>query len=130
MINKKHAIKKSILSITSILPLYSIVSGANDLLDQGRDRPPGTPVDGVDAWTEGNYILAHELLRPLSAQGSAVAQYIIGLMYFRGKVAGKDYKESIKFLNLSAEQGYARAQHKIGNIYTGDCSETLTTGRP
>lgn len=86
----------------------------------GAGSPPGILVDGVDAWTEGNYILAHELLRPLSAQGSAVAQYIIGLMYFRGKVAGKDYKESIKFLNLSAEQGYARAQHKIGNIYTGD----------
>jgi len=111
--------KKWILLIIVILSLCSIVSGANDLLDQGQDYPD-ILVDGVSAWSEGNYTLAHELLRPLSAQGSAVAQYIIGLMYFRGKVVGKDYKESIKFLNLSAEQGYARAQHKLGNIYTGD----------
>lgn len=111
--------KKWILLIIAMLSLCSIVSGANDLLDQ-RQGHPDILVDGVNAWSEGNYTLAHELLRPLSAQGSAVAQYIIGLMYFRGKVVGKNYKESLKFLNLSAEQGYARAQHKLGNIYTGD----------
>ena len=111
--------KKWILLIIAMLALYSIVSGANDLLDQGQGHPD-ILVDGVNAWSEGNYTLAHELLHPLSAQGSAVAQYIIGLMYFRGKVVGKNYKESLKFLNLSAEQGYARAQHKLGNIYTGD----------
>ena len=111
--------KKWILLITSILALYSIVSGASDLLDQKQDHPDSL-VDGVNAWSEGNYTLAHELLCPLSAQGSAVAQYVIGLMYFRGKVVGKDYEESIKLLNLSAKQGYARAQHKLGNIYTGN----------
>jgi hypothetical protein len=111
--------KKWILLITVILSLYSITSGANDLLDLGPDHPD-TLVDGVNAWSKGNYKLAHKLLRPLAAQGRAVAQYIMGLMYFRGKVVRKDYKESIKFLNLSAAQGYARAQHKLGNIYTGD----------
>ena len=111
--------KKWILLITSVLVLYSIVSGANDLLDKEQDHPDSL-VDGVNAWSKGSYILAHELLRPLSAQGNAVAQYIIGLMYFRGKVVVKDHMESIKFLNLSAKQGYARAQHKLGNIYTSD----------
>ena len=110
--------KKWILLITAILALYSIVSGANNLLDQGQGHPD-ILVDGVNAWSEGNYTLAHELLRPLSAQGSAVAQYIIGLMYFRGKVVEKDYKEAIKFLNLSAKQGYFRAEHKLGSIYSG-----------
>ena len=110
--------KKWILLITAMLFSYSIISGANDLLDQEKDNPDNL-VAGVNAWSEGNYILAHDLLHPLSVQGSAVAQYIIGLMYFRGKVVEKDYKESIKFLNLSAEQGYFRAEHKLGSIYSG-----------
>ena len=111
--------KAWILLLSAVLTLYSITSRANDLLDKGQAYP-NTLVNGVNAWSKGNYTQAHELLRPLSAQGSAVAQYIIGLMYFRGKVVKKNYKKSIKFLNLSAEQGYARAQHKLGNIYTGD----------
>jgi TPR repeat protein len=111
--------RKWIVLITTILVLYSIVSRASDLLVLGQDHPD-VLVDGVNAWSEGNYTLAHELLRPLSVQGNVVAQYIIGLMYFRGKVVGKYYKESRRFVNLSAEQGYARAQHKLGNIYTGD----------
>ena len=111
--------KKWILFIASILVLYSNVSGASDLLDQVQD-PPDNLINGVNAWSKSNYTLAHELLHPLSEQGSAVAQYIVGLMYFRGKIVVKDYKESIKFLNLSAEQGYTRAQHKLGNIYIGD----------
>ena len=111
--------KKGILLITAILVLYNITSRANDLLDNEKDYPDML-IDGVNAWSKGKYDQAHEILRPLSVQGNSVAQYIIGLMYFRGKVVEKDYKKSIKFLNLSAEQGYARAQHKLGNVYTGD----------
>ncbi len=109
---------KWVLLLTAMLALYSITSKANDLLDKGQDYP-NTLVNGVNAWSKGNYAQAHKLLSPLSVQGSAVAQYIISLMYFRGKVVEKDYKKSIKLLNLSAGQGYARAQHKLGNIYMG-----------
>ena len=114
-----YAMKKIILLLMAILILYSITSRANDLLINGQDYPNAL-VDGVNEWSKGNYVQAHELLRPLSTQGSEVAQYIIGLMYFRGKVVEKDYKKSIKFLNLSAKQGYMRAQHKLGNIYIGN----------
>ena len=110
---------KWILLLTAMLTFYSITSKANDLLDKGQDYP-NTLVNGVNAWSKGNYAQAHKLLSPLSVQGSAVAQYIISLMYFRGKIVEKDYKESIRLLYLSAGQGYARAQHKLGNIYTGD----------
>lgn len=108
--------KKWILLIATVLLVCSSVTRAENLLYQGQDYPT-VLVDGVNAWSKGNYALALGLLRPLSAQGYAVAQYIIGVMYFRGKGVKKDYKESIKFLNLSAEQGYARAQHKLGDIY-------------
>ena len=119
MTSIKYDMKKWIFLIAVPLTLYSITSGANNLLEQGKDYPE-ILVDGVNAWSAGNYTLAHELLSPLSTEGNAVAQYIIGLMYFRGKVVEKDFNESIKFLNLSADQGYARAQHKLGNIYMGD----------
>ena len=109
---------KWILLVTAILFSYSIVSGANDFLEHEQDNPANL-VAGVDAWSKGNYILAHDLLQPLSVEGNSVAQYIIGLMYFRGKVVEKDYKKSIKFMNLSAEQGYFLAEHKLGSIYSG-----------
>ncbi|MBL80211.1 MAG: hypothetical protein CMH70_09320 [Nitrosomonadaceae bacterium] len=105
-----------ILLISAILFSYSMACGANDLLNKGQDYPDDL-VAGVDAWSKGNYVLAHNLLQPLSADGDAVAQYIIGLMYFRGKVVQKNYKKSIKFMQLSAEQGYFFAEHKLGSIY-------------
>lgn len=119
MIFQYLTMKKWILLTTVILFFYSNTSGAGYLLDREKDYPVAL-TRGVKAWTESNYTLAYELLRPLSEQGNAVAQYIIGVMYFRGKTVTKDYKESVKFLNLSAMQGYARAQHKLGNIYTGN----------
>ena len=109
---------KWILLVTAILFSYSTVSGANDLLEHENNNPANL-VAGVNAWSKGNYILAHDLLQPLSAEGNSVAQYIIGLMYFRGKVVEKDYKESMKFMNLSAKQGYFLAEHKLGSIYSG-----------
>jgi len=109
---------KWILLVTAILFSYSTVSGAKDLLEHEQNNPANL-VAGVNAWSKGNYILAHDLLHPLSAEGNSVAQYIIGLMYFRGKVVEKDYKESMKFMNLSAKQGYFLAEHKLGSIYSG-----------
>ena len=109
---------KWILLVATILFSYSIVSGASDLLEHEKDNPADL-VAGVDAWSKGNYILTHDLLKPLSIEGNSVAQYIIGLMYFRGKVVEKDYKQSIKLMNLSAEQGYFLAEHKLGSIYSG-----------
>tara|TARA_Y100001936_G_scaffold254048_1_gene324054 strand:+ start:4820 stop:5440 length:621 start_codon:yes stop_codon:yes gene_type:complete len=105
-----------ILLIPFILFSYSIISGANDLLDKSQDNPANL-LTGVNAWSEGNYVLAHNLLKPLSVEGNAIAQYIIGLMYFRGKVVKKDHKKSIEYMYLSAEQGYFRAEHKLGSIY-------------
>ena len=108
---------KWILLVATILFSYSIVSGASELLEHEQDNPADL-VAGVDAWSKGDYILTHDLLKPLSIEGNSVAQYIIGLMYFRGKVVEKDYKQSIKLMNLSAEQGYFLADHKLGSIYS------------
>tara|TARA_B100000686_G_scaffold57111_1_gene61320 strand:- start:11067 stop:11690 length:624 start_codon:yes stop_codon:yes gene_type:complete len=109
---------KLILLILTILFSCNIASGANNFLDQEQDNPTNL-VAGVGAWSEGNYVLAHDLLQPLSVEGNAVAQYIMALMYFRGKVVIKDYKKSIKLMNLSAKQGYFLAEHKLGSIYFG-----------
>ena len=70
---------KWVLLVATILFSYSIVSGASDLLENEKDNPADL-VAGVDAWSKGNYILAHDLLKPLSIEGNSVAQYIIGLM--------------------------------------------------
>ena len=107
---------KWILLVATILFSYSIAFGANDFLEHEKDNPADL-VAGVDAWSKGNYILTHDLLKPLSIEGNSVAQYIIGLMYFRGKVVEKDYKQSIKLMNLSAEQGYVEAQFNLGMMY-------------
>jgi len=97
--------KKWILFLSTILSLCSGVARAD------------TPEDAVEAYKEGNYAQALELLRPLAAEGIADAQNNIGWLYEEGKGVTQDYKEAVKWYRLAAEQGYAAAQNNLGVLY-------------
>ncbi len=58
-----------------------------------------------------------ERVLPLAEQGSAEAQYLLGVMYTEGKGAPKDDAEAVKWLQKAAEQGLARAQNDLGVKY-------------
>ncbi len=52
-----------------------------------------------------------------AAQGNAIAQNKVGLMYYQGLGTKRDYIEALKWFNKSANQGYADAQYNLGKMY-------------
>ena len=61
-------------------------------------------------------ISTNDLLK-IARKGDAKAQYSLGHMYDRGEGVSKDYKEAVRWFQLSAAQGYAPAQHNLGVMY-------------
>src|ERR1022692_771398 len=50
-------------------------------------------------------------------QGSAEAQFNLGLMYVNGQGVAKDEKTAVLWYTKAAEQGYAKAQDNLGWMY-------------
>ncbi len=61
-------------------------------------------------------VSTNDLLK-IAREGNAKAQYNLGHMYDRGEGVSKDYKEAVRWFQLSAVQGYAPAQHNLGMMY-------------
>jgi TPR repeat protein len=61
----------------------------------------------------------YEICLPLAEQGNAKAQYIIGTMFDEYGLAGisKNYPEAYRWYKLSANQGFTKAQIKLGDVY-------------
>jgi len=55
--------------------------------------------------------------KPLAEQGSANAQYNLGVMYYKGSGVDQDYYAAVRWYKLAAEQGNASAQNKLGGMY-------------
>ena len=58
-----------------------------------------------------------EALKDRAAQGSAEAQFDLGLMYYKGQGVPQDYAEALKWFRLAAAQGDADAQFNLGVMY-------------
>ncbi|WP_221901526.1 tetratricopeptide repeat protein [Bathymodiolus platifrons methanotrophic gill symbiont] len=56
-------------------------------------------------------------LRIKAEEGSAKAQYNLGVMYTEGEGVIKDYKQAFKWFTKSAEQGDSSAQYNLGLMY-------------
>lgn len=56
-------------------------------------------------------------LTKLAEQGDAVAQYDLGILYYKGQGTRQDYAEAVKWWLKSAERGYANAQFNLGTAY-------------
>jgi TPR repeat protein len=70
------------------------------------------------AYQEGRYATALRLARPLAAEGDALAQSVLGLLYRRG-LGGvpQDKAEAVKWFRRAADQGDAQAQYNLGLSY-------------
>ena len=81
-----------------------------------------TGVDDADAasaaYQKGNYATALRLLRPLADQGSAPAQFNLGIMYYHGRGVRQNDPEAAKWFHLAADQGDAPAQFNLGVMYS------------
>jgi TPR repeat protein len=73
--------------------------------------------EGAEAYQRGDYTTALKEFRSLAEQGDAGAQYVVGMMYFKGNGAPQDYKEAVRWFRLAAEQGNSLAQVNLGNLY-------------
>ncbi len=47
-------------------------------------------------------------------RGQPLAQFNLGLMYYKGRGAAQDYTEAVKWWRLSAEKGFAEALNNLG----------------
>src|SRR5271169_3835851 len=56
-----------------------------------------------------------------ATKGDAAAQFVLGVVYLKGKGVPKNQVEAVNWFRKAAEQGYARAQFVLGAAYfTGE----------
>jgi hypothetical protein len=58
-----------------------------------------------------------EKMRKAAAQGNAIAQFNLGLLYYSGEGVPQDYKRAAQWYQKAAEQGNADAQSDLGFAY-------------
>jgi TPR repeat protein len=58
-----------------------------------------------------------EAVKRAAEQGSADAQFNLGVMYAKGFGVTQDYAEAMKWYKQAAEQGYVPAQYNLGMMY-------------
>ena len=93
--------KKILLTFTTI----SIMSLAGDFQD------------GVKAIGEGNYKKAITLYQKAANKGDADAQYMHGVMHYKGLGLTRNYKKAVLIWRKLANEGHADARHILGVMY-------------
>ena len=94
--------------ILSALAVAVVLSGAAYAQDFQK---------GFAAAQAGDYAAALQEWRPLAEQGSAKAQYNLGVMYDNGLGVPQDYIEAVNWYRKAAEQGDAEAQNNLAFMY-------------
>ncbi len=83
---------------------------------------------GKAAYLEGDYTTALEEITPLSNDGNAAAQNLLGIMYEKGQGVPQDNALAVKWYKLAAAQGELFAQRNLGVMYykgTGMAEDVL-----
>jgi TPR repeat protein len=71
---------------------------------------------GRQALIDGDHGLAFRMLEPLSQQGNADAQYLLGEMFRNGHLVPKDPVEAATLFHRAAKQGHAGAQFALSGL--------------
>lgn len=80
---------------------------------------------GVKAYKKHDYATAMKIFK---ANGSGIANYNIGIMYYNGQGVNEDRQEAVKWMQKAAEQGYVNAQFFMGTAY--DSGEVIQRNLP
>ncbi len=78
---------------------------------------PSDLKEGISAYELGNYDLAQKKLTPLSVEGDAMAQNILGRMYMEGSGVPQDFRKALTLFQKAASKGLANAQSNLGVMY-------------
>jgi TPR repeat protein len=70
--------------------------------------------EGAAAFDKQDYSSALAQWRPLADAGDPAAQFSLGWMYLNGRGLRQDDTLAFQWIRLSAQQGLARAQSKLG----------------
>ena len=77
----------------------------------------GDVEDGNAALLRKDYATALIKYKRAAAQGKAIAQSNLGVMYSKGQGVVQDYAEAVRWWKLAAEQGTAAAHGALGFMY-------------
>lgn len=76
--------------------------------------------DGRAAYEHRDFAIAERLFRPLAEHGNAIAQYNLGVMYYKGEGVPQSYPNAVFWYRHAAWQGDASAQLGLGVLcYNG-----------
>ena len=109
--NVKHETLKIVIELdmkkllTVLLVLLASAAWGGDYEDAG------------EAFNKKDYATAIQKYKSAGINGNAVAQIMVGVMYYTGIGIKKDYLEAVKWYKLAAEQGNASAQYSLGVMY-------------
>ena len=73
--------------------------------------------DGINALRNSDHELALAILLPFAREGSANAQYNVGLLFQQGRGIKQNYKKASQWYLAAANQGHFAAQNNIGSLY-------------
>ena len=70
--------------------------------------------DSRAAYEHRDFAIAERLFRPLAEHGNAIAQYNLGVMYYKGEGVPQSYPHAVSWYRYAAWQGDASAQLELG----------------
>lgn len=73
--------------------------------------------DGQQAYKDGNYSSAIQLLTPLANQSNSQAQFLLGMMHYHGQGFPEDEKLAVYWLRKAALEGNTNAMFELGNAF-------------
>lgn len=74
-------------------------------------------LDALQAYREGNYLLALDEFRTLALNGDADAQFRLGDMYAKGEGVTQDFKQAFDWYLKAASHDEPRAQLAVAQAY-------------
>lgn len=77
----------------------------------------GTYQEGREAYIDGDYKRAFQILSPLAKAGNSEAQKMLGIMYDYGQGVKTDHKKALEWYIRSAKQGDPAVQYQVGAKY-------------
>jgi TPR repeat protein len=114
----KHASSKNI-SVAQVMKLMLKQMLATNILALSFAVPvaAGSLEDGRAAYEHRDFAIAERLFRPLAEHGNAIAQYNLGVMYYKGDGVPQSYPDAVFWYRHAAWQGDASAQLSLGLMY-------------
>lgn len=70
----------------------------------------------LEEYDLGNFSIAYQQCRPLAEKEDPLAQYVVAMLYKRGKGVKQSQAQALNWLTRSADGGYAASQLRLGKI--------------